>query len=74
MLKDHNAVTPVRIESSTLPLSHYAPYGHVAYQIKGKEVQTNIETEPLTLHTPLTSGSVKRSDIEIVQISIFLLN
>ena len=31
--------------------------GHVAYQIKGKEVQTNIEANALTLHTPLASGS-----------------
>ena len=32
-------------------------YGHVAYQIEGKEVQTNIEANSLTLHTPLTSWS-----------------
>ena len=27
--------------------------GHVAYQIKGKDVRTNIEANTLTLHTPL---------------------
>ena len=27
--------------------------GHLAYQIKGKEVWTNIEANTLTLHTPL---------------------
>ena len=31
--------------------------GHVAYQIKGKEVSTNKEAKNLTLRTPLTSGS-----------------
>ena len=31
--------------------------GHVAYQIKGKEVYTNIIAQVLTLHTTLTSGS-----------------
>ena len=31
--------------------------GHVGYQIKGKELQTNIEANTLTLLTPLTSGS-----------------
>ena len=31
--------------------------GHVAYQIKGKEVLTNIEAKTWTLHTPLTTGS-----------------
>ena len=30
---------------------------HVAYQIKGKEVRTNIEAYTLTFHTPLTSWS-----------------
>ena len=31
--------------------------GHAAYRIKGREVQTNIESNTLTLHTPLASGS-----------------
>ena len=49
-------------------------YGYVAYQIKGKELFIKIEKKDLTLHTPLTRGQVERSDIKIVQVSIFLLD
>ena len=42
--------------------------GHVAYQIKGKKVKNNMQAKCLTLYTPL--NWVKRSDIEIVQISV----
>ena len=34
-------------------------FGHVTYQIKEKDVQTNIEANTLTLHILLTSGSGK---------------
>ena len=44
----------------------------VVLHIKLKE-KTNIEEKTLTLHTPLTLGQVERSDIEIVQISIFFI-
>ena len=30
--------------------------GHLAYQIEGKEVKTNMQVKTLTLHTPLSSG------------------
>ena len=30
--------------------------GHVVYQIKMDEVQTNMQCNTLNLHTPLTSG------------------
>ena len=46
--------------------------GHVAYQIKGQEVWTNIEANSLTLHTCTPDLQVKlKSDFEIVQISLF---
>ena len=44
--------------------------GHVAYQVKG----TNIEADTLTLHTPiLPPGKVERSDMEVVQLSLFFI-
>ena len=47
--------------------------GHVAYQIKGKEVQTKIDAKTLTLLTPLVSGSGCLADIEIVQLNTHTL-
>ena len=47
---------------------------HVAYQIKWKEVETNIEAKTLTLQISRPFGCVERSDIDVVYIRIFLLN
>ena len=39
---------------------------NIAFKIKGKEVQTNMQAETLILHTPLTSGiGFERSDIQL---------
>ena len=48
---------------------YFSEVGHVAYQIKGKDLY-NIMEFYLT-HTPDILGWVKKSDIEIVQIRIF---
>ena len=50
--------------------NHFHECGHVAYQIKGKEVKTNIEAKSLTVHISLTLGLVEITDTKIVQISI----
>ena len=37
-------------------LFFFSENGHIAYQIKVKEVLTNMQGNTLSLHTPLTSG------------------
>ena len=47
--------------------------GHVAYQIKGKSVEQYASKMFDLMHNPDPLGWVKRSDIEIVRISIQVL-
>ena len=52
----------------------YSECGHVAYQIKKKEVKTNVDEKNFDL-THISDLWVRlKSDIESVQISLFLLN
>ena len=47
----------------------------VAYQIKMKEVKTNMQAKSLTLHTPLTSGvGLKGQILKLCREVYFLLN
>ena len=48
----------------------FSECGYDAYQIKGKEVQTDVG-KTVTMHTSLTLGQVESN--EIVQISIFFI-
>ena len=51
----------------------FSESGNVAFEIRRNEVQyTPAHNQKLTLHTPKLSR-VKRSDIHIVQISIFYI-
>ena len=70
MLSLHTLSTP-GVGSNSL---FFSESGYVAYQIKVKEVQSNMQCNTLNLHTSLDSGvGFERSDIEIVQIKIFFI-
>ena len=53
----------------------FSESGHVAYQIKVKEVQTNMQGNTLNLYTPLASGvGLKGQILKLCRCKIFLFN